>query len=128
MTKRPINDQKSLEETDEIYDYVGSQMRANRIGRGLTQAQIAKVIGISPQQYQKYEDARSKCSLNSIKILAGYYGVPLTTFLPEEASTSIVINEADLLARLVTAYSLFSNVDKKLRFVQLAEAVTKEDS
>lgn len=128
MPRQSIDDQHTPEKIDQIYDYVGSQMRAHRIGRGLTQMQVANVIGISPQQYQKYEDARSKCSLTSLKILAAHYGVPLITFLPEETSTPIVINEADLLARLVTSYSLLSSADKKLRLVQLVEAVTKEDS
>lgn len=126
MTRLSTDDQMSFNRTDRIYDHVGGQLRAQRIGRGLTQAQIAKIIDISPQQYQKYEDAQSKCSLTSLEILAEYYGVTLTSFLPEETSNPTVINEADLLARLVSAYSILNNTNEKLRLVQLVEAMIEK--
>lgn len=125
MIRLSTNDQTSFSRSDRIYDHVGGQLRAQRIGRGLTQAQVAKIIDISPQQYQKYEDAQSKCSLTSLEVLAEFYGVPLTSFLPEEPSNPTVINEADLLARLVSSYSLLNNATEKLRIVQLVEAMIK---
>ncbi|MEP4638208.1 MAG: helix-turn-helix transcriptional regulator, partial [Yoonia sp.] len=122
MTKLSTDDQSRFDKDNHIYDYVGGQMRSHRIGRGLTQAQVAKVIGISPQQYQKYEDAQSRCSLTSLETLATFYGVAFTAFLPEETSPPLMINEADLLARLVSSYSLLGSANKKLRLVQLVEA------
>ena len=127
MTVLSAKQQDRFDSPYRIYDYVGDQLRAHRIGRGLTQAQVARIIGISPQQYQKYEDAQSKCSLSSLEILAAHYGVPLTAFLPEQSSTPTVINEADLLARLVTSYSSLSNPHEKLCLVQLVEAMTKRE-
>ncbi|MEL7184087.1 MAG: helix-turn-helix transcriptional regulator, partial [Pseudomonadota bacterium] len=47
----------------DVYVHVGQRLRALRQERGLTQAQAARIIEVSPQQYQKYEDARSRCSL-----------------------------------------------------------------
>ena len=128
MARLSTDDQMSFDRSNRIYDHVGGQLRAQRIGRGLTQAQVAKIIDISPQQYQKYEDAQSKCSLTSLEILADYYGVPLISFLPEENSAPSVINEADLLARLVSSYSLLSNANEKLRLVQLVEAMIEDPS
>ncbi len=128
MTRLSTGDQNGFANIDHIYDYVGSQMRAFRVGRGLTQARVAKVIGISPQQYQKYEDAQSRCSLTSLETLAGYYGVALTDFLPKDRTAPAVINEADLLARLVSAYSLLGTANEKLRLVQLVEAMTQKDT
>ena len=126
MTILSTDDHMSFDRTDRIYDHVGSQLRAQRIGRGLTQAQVAKIINISPQQYQKYEDAQSKCSLTSLEMLADHYGVTLTSFLPEESSSPSPVNEADLLARLVSAYSLLNNTNEKLRLVQLVEAMIEK--
>ena len=126
MTRLSTDDHMSFDRTDRIYDHVGSQLRAQRIGRGLTQAQVAKIINISPQQYQKYEDAQSKCSLTSLEMLADHYGVTLTSFLPEESSSPTPVNEADLLARLVSAYSLLNNTNEKLRLVQLVEAMIEK--
>ncbi len=110
-------------ETDAVYGHVGRQLRAHRVGRGMTQAQVARLIEISPQQYQKYEDSQSKCSLTSLTILAEHYGVSLTDFLPEETVHKPTFSEADLLARLVAAFSQLDDATEKLRIVQLIEAM-----
>lgn len=108
---------------EDIYQAVGRQLRAYRIGRGMTQAQVAQLIEVSPQQYQKYEDAQSKCSLTNLSILAKHYGIPLAEFLPERSGEIANLGEADLLARLVAAYSQLRNPNEKLRIVQLVEAM-----
>jgi transcriptional regulator with XRE-family HTH domain len=113
---------------ENIYDYVGRQLRAHRVGKGMTQAQAARVIDISPQQYQKYEDAHSKCSLTNLMVLADHYRVPLSAFLPEGAMRDAQVNEADLLARLVSAYSRLGSPNEKLRLVQLVEAMQEAGS
>ncbi|MDX8351822.1 helix-turn-helix transcriptional regulator [Cognatiyoonia sp. IB215182] len=115
---------------EDAYEYVGRALRKLRLERGLTQAQAARVINVSPQQYQKYEDAHSKCSLNYLIALAGHYGVNVSAFLPDCPDNSIaplpqteIASEADLLARLVTAFVGLDDAEEKLRFVQLIEAV-----
>lgn len=112
-----------LSDAEAIYDHVGRQLRAHRIGRGMTQAQVANLIEVSPQQYQKYEDSQTKCSLTYLSILAKHYGVPLAAFLPEDAVAQPVVNEADLFARLVAAFSQLDDPTEKLRIVQLIEAM-----
>lgn len=115
---------------DDAYEHVGRALRRIRLERGLTQAQAAQLISVSPQQYQKYEDAQSKCSLNYLISLADHYGVSLHTFLPGDDAAPAspqpkpeIANEADLLARLVTAFVRLDDAEEKLRFVQLVEAV-----
>lgn len=108
---------------DNVYPYVGARLRALRIGQGMTQVSVAKLIGVSPQQYQKYEDAQSKCSLTNLMILAEYYGVPMTELLPDQEIKAAPLSEADLLARLVAAYSRLETTNQKLRLVQMVEAV-----
>ena len=116
--------------SDDAYAYVGRQLRQSRHERGLTQAQVAKIISVSPQQYQKYEDAVSKCSLNYLITLADHYGINVNTFLPggddQDANNTEeeqIGNEADLLARLVTAFVRLDDGGEKLRLVQLVEAI-----
>lgn len=124
----------SLDEKTDAYRHVGQQMRLLRLERGLTQAQAAQIISVSPQQYQKYEDAQSKCSLNYLIALADHYGVSVNVFLPGGEATSVPANasqaspeaigrEADLLARLVSAFVSLEGAGEKLRFVQLVEAI-----
>ena len=94
----------------------------------MTQAQTAKLIGVSPQQYQKYEEGHSKCSLTNLMSLADAHSVPLTDLIPENNIRSAEINEADLLARLVAAFSRLENPTEKLRLVQLVEAIQEAHS
>jgi transcriptional regulator with XRE-family HTH domain len=106
----------------DVYQHVGQQLRAHRIGRGMTQSDTARLIGVSPQQYQKYEDAQTKCSLNNLITLAQFYDIAFSDLLPDQADTS-QHSEADLLARLVAAFSSLRDTREKLRLVQLVEAI-----
>ncbi|MEP0952405.1 MAG: helix-turn-helix transcriptional regulator [Paracoccaceae bacterium] len=123
MNKQMTSSPNTSIESSDVYKHVGRQLRAQRIGRGMTQAQVARLIDISPQQYQKYEESQSKCSLTSLTILAEHYGVPLSSFFPEEPEQKPTINEADLLARLVASFSQLDDNIEKLRIVQLIEAM-----
>lgn len=67
---------------DPVYRYVGNRLRHFRRERGLKQAALAEAIGVSPQQYQKYEDAQSKCSLTNLFKLAEFLGVDIHSIMP----------------------------------------------
>lgn len=119
-------------ETQDVYGHVGRELRQLRVSNGLTQAQAARIIDVSPQQYQKYEEAHSKCSLNYLIALADHYDVEVSVFLPQSATQQAeealsnprkMATEADLLARLVSAFVQLSDPTEKLRLVQLVEAI-----
>lgn len=125
----PLNDDNTDDgAVDHVYRHVGRKLRSLRIGRGMTQAETAKLIAVSPQQYQKYEEGHSKCSLTNLMTLADAHSVPIIELLPEGTPRSSEINEADLLARLVAAYSRLENANEKLRLVQLVEAIQEAHS
>ncbi len=114
----------------DVYAFVGERLKELRISKALTQADVAAMLGVSPQQYQKYEDAQTKCRLDYLLKLAKYYAVPVDTILPglddkrtEDESVKELSSEADLLARLVSAFVRLNAFDEKLRFVQLVEAI-----
>lgn len=120
--------------TDNPYAYVGDRLRKLRKGRGLTQSDVARIIEISPQQYQKYEDAQSKCSLTTLIALAEFYAVPLNALLPSietkeepdlqaRRNVADIPTEADLLARLVGSFVKLRDIGEKTRLVELVEAM-----
>ena len=118
----------------DVYAHVGRRLRELRVARGDTQAEIAKVISVSPQQYQKYEDAQSRCSLPYLMTLADHFGVHLTDILPvensqrsSESAVDPIHTEADLLARLVSSFVKLSDMNEKLRLVQLVEAIVSAE-
>ena len=108
------------------YAFVGERLRELRKKHGMTQADVARVISVSPQQYQKYEDAQTKCSLTVLIALAENYAVDLNSLLPPvggSAATPTQPTEADLLARLVGSFVKLQDFDEKIRLVQLVEAI-----
>jgi transcriptional regulator with XRE-family HTH domain len=118
-----------------VYAFVGYKLRELRKQRGLTQADVARLISISPQQYQKYEDAQTKCSLSTLIALSEHFDVPLSELLPKTIAVSTtapavkaprqpdIPTEADLLARLVGAFVKLRDTEQKTRLVQLVEAI-----
>jgi transcriptional regulator with XRE-family HTH domain len=129
------DDESWAEEPASVYAFVGNRLRALRKQRGLTQADVARLISISPQQYQKYEDAQTKCSLSTLITLSEHYGVPLSALLPGTSAVAPPVpaakpprepdipTEADLLARLVGAFVKLRDTEEKTRLVQLVEAI-----
>ena len=54
-----------------------------RIGRGLTQADVAKGAGLSQNTIFAYETGRREPSLGSIKKIADYFGISAAVFFGE---------------------------------------------
>jgi transcriptional regulator with XRE-family HTH domain len=130
-----------MRDDSDIYAQVGRKLKQLRSEKGFTQAQIAQIIDVSAQQYQKYEDARNKCSLNNLAILADYYGTSLTELLegerpaeprpapaparrPADQSRQLT-KDADLVARLVSAYVRLPSGGEQRRIVELLEAIVE---
>ncbi|MFD9901280.1 helix-turn-helix domain-containing protein [Mesorhizobium sp. NPDC059025] len=88
--------------------HVGRQIAAVRVHSDISQAQLARSIGISFQQLQKYENARNRVSASMLYEIARSLDVPVSRFfegLPgnDEASTSVL------------------PVDERLEFIASAE-------
>ena len=123
---------------NDVYRRAGQRLRALRVSREMTQAQVAALLNVSPQQYAKYEDAQTKCTLAVVLTLASYYGVGVETILTAHhaAPATVPGNEVagwvaqqstggdeDLLSRLVTAYLHIPDHMEKTRVVELIEAI-----
>ena len=132
-----------------VYVHIGKRLKNLRSNQNLTQAQVAEIVGVSPQQYQKYEDAQSKSSVAMLISLAAYYGVSYASFLPDwdgsapdeqtgdrkrganghaqsdEEDGAPGVIEDPLVSRLVTAYLQIPDQDERTRLVELVEAMKK---
>ena len=64
----------------EIDRHIGRQLRARRRELGLSLRELAKSLGISGQQVQKYEEGFNRVSASTLYVLAALLGVPLTFF------------------------------------------------
>jgi len=64
----------------EIDGHIGRQLRARRRELDLSLRELAKSLGISGQQVQKYEQGFNRVSASTLYALAALLGVPLTFF------------------------------------------------
>lgn len=60
--------------------HVGRQIATVRVQSDVSQAQLARSIGISFQQLQKYENARNRVSASMLYEIATSLGVPVSRF------------------------------------------------
>jgi transcriptional regulator with XRE-family HTH domain len=66
--------------TAAIDDHVGARIRERRVMLGLTQQQLAELIGVTYQQAHKYERGINRVSAGRLYEIAGVLNVPITYF------------------------------------------------
>ena len=64
---------------------VSRNLRTYRIKFNVTQGQIATILGISPQQVQKYERGINRISAGRLYIISHFLDVPIQNFLTDNA-------------------------------------------
>lgn len=68
---------------------IGENMRKMRKERGMTQSQVGKVLDISFQQIQKYEDRKNKISAEALFELAHGFSVDINEFNGERPEPEV---------------------------------------
>ena len=79
-----------------IDDHVGGRIRERRIMLGLTQQQLAEMIGVSYQQAHKYERGVNRVSAGRLFEIARALSAPITYFyegIAEEAPPQITLHQ-----------------------------------
>jgi transcriptional regulator with XRE-family HTH domain len=104
---------------------VGRNLRLWRISRGLSQADLAKRLGITFQQVQKYEVGANRMSTGRLVKAAGILGVPMSAFFEgvhEREPTQVLL--ADNRAfRLAHAFAAIKSNTLRLTLVVLVEKI-----
>lgn len=60
---------------------MSNRLKKLRKEKGLTQADLAKVLNTNQSQYGKYENGKTNLTVENAKILANYFGVALPYLL-----------------------------------------------
>ncbi len=63
---------------------IGLKIKSFRKIMGISQMELAGIVGISYQQIQKYEKGISRISVDRLKQIADALGVPITEFFASE--------------------------------------------
>lgn len=129
---RPDNEGPSPVDT-----HVGTRVRTRRLMLGLSQEELAKAIGLTFQQVQKYEKGTNRISVSRLVDISKALKVPFDYFLDgvsgRKALRGVADNaqaalEADPLAKkdvmeLVRAYSKIKTPQLKKQLLEMAKAM-----
>lgn len=114
--------------TQEIDRHVGSRIRERRIMLGLTQQQLADLIGVTYQQAHKYERAINRVSAGRLLEIAQVLSVPVSFFfdgLTQEIERQITPRERMCL-ELSRNFAQIPNERHQEALSQLARALAGE--
>lgn len=121
----------AAETPDAIDVHVGKLIRARRRAIGMSQHDLAPLIGVSFQQVQKYEIGSNRVSASKLFAIAQALGVPVGSFFADLEETGVdpsVLSEfGDFLTlqrstELIKAYRDLS-ADQRRVLVDLAQVM-----
>lgn len=113
---------------------IAKRLRALRLQRGWSQADLGNVLGVSFQQVQKYERGTNRIAAGRLARIAETLEVPVVFFYgddkarrSEPSSNSIAIEfdflQTDGAMRLARAYAQISDAGVRLSLLRLAECL-----
>src|ERR1700751_4024485 len=120
---------RSSSRTQDIDRYVGARIRESRIMLGLTQQQLAALIGVTYQQAHKYERGINRVSAGRLVEVAQVLSVPVNYFfdgLDEENDRSISPRERMCL-ELARNFAQIPNERHQEALSQLARVLATDD-
>jgi transcriptional regulator with XRE-family HTH domain len=115
---------------DKIDILAGSRIRIPRQILGMSQTDLARCLGITFQQVQKYEKGMNRVSASRLQVMAGVLQMSVSDFFDETAAPETV--KDDLSRFVVTRESVALNVAflrirdpvVRSRVIALAEAAS----
>ncbi len=122
------NARRSTTRTQDIDRYVGGRVRERRIMLGLTQQQLADLIGVTYQQAHKYERAINRISAGRLFEIAQVLGVPVSYFfagLEHDGDRSVTPRERMCL-ELARNFAQIPNERHQEALSQLARVLAVE--
>jgi len=126
---RTSSSRRSTSRTQDIDRYVGARIRERRIMLGLTQQQLADLIGVTYQQAHKYERGINRVSAGRLFEVSQVLSVPVSYFfdgLEQENERSISPRERMCL-ELARNFAQIPNERHQEALSQLARVLAAVD-
>jgi transcriptional regulator with XRE-family HTH domain len=121
---------KASATTQSIDSHVGTRIRERRVMLGLTQQQLADLIGVTYQQAHKYERGINRVSAGRLFEIARVLSVPIGFFYEGVAGSSasdapsVDSHREQMMLELARNFSDIRNERHQEAFSQLARALT----
>jgi transcriptional regulator with XRE-family HTH domain len=114
---------------DPVDVHVGRRLRSLRLQKGFSQQQLARSVGVTFQQVQKYENGANRISASRLHQFARELGVPVALFfdgLEGVAGTGEQVIDSEprrLVYELVRAFERLSTEQERRAIVNLVRAM-----
>jgi transcriptional regulator with XRE-family HTH domain len=122
------SNRRSTSRTQDVDRHVGARVRERRIMLGLTQQQLADLIGVTYQQAHKYERAINRVSAGRLFEIAHVLSVPVSYFfdgLKQDGDRSVSPRERMCL-ELARNFAQIPNERHQEALSQLARVLAAE--
>ena len=125
----PLDQTKTTNRATETDCYVGSRIRERRIMLGLSQQQMADMIGVTYQQAHKYEKGINRISAGRLYEISQVLKVPVSHFYEGLASGSTegtLTERQRMCLELARNFTQIPNEKHQDALSQLARAMASE--
>jgi transcriptional regulator with XRE-family HTH domain len=140
MSSAPARVKKSdfpVRKPNDVDAHVGARLRQRRMLLGISQEQLAEMLGLTFQQVQKYERGTNRVSASRLFQLARSLDTPITWFFEDiesdraAAKTASESEEADPMSRretleLVRVYSRIDDRKVRKKLYEMAKALAED--
>jgi transcriptional regulator with XRE-family HTH domain len=130
MNTGPGSDSRSIRQRVEAIDRcVGARVRVRRIMLGLTQRQLAELIGVTLQQEQKYESGATRVASGRLYYMARALDVDVGYFFEGMGMDDALgpTQQQRLMLDLARSFNAIPNRRHKEEIVSLARALADPD-
>ena len=119
---------RSTSRTQDIDRHVGARIRERRIMLGLTQQQLADLIGVTYQQAHKYERGINRVSAGRLFEVAQVLGVPVSYFFEglDQGSERGISPRERMCLELARNFAQIPNERHQEALSQLARALASD--
>jgi transcriptional regulator with XRE-family HTH domain len=123
-----VSTRRSTGRTQDIDRHVGARIRERRIMLGLTQQQLADLIGVTYQQAHKYERGINRVSAGRLFEIAQVLGVPVSYFFDglEQGSERGISPRERMCLDLARNFAQIPNERHQEALSQLARALASD--
>lgn len=128
MTESETKPSKPLNRANDTDRYVGARIRERRIMLGLSQQQMADLIGVTYQQAHKYERGINRISAGRLYEIAQVLGVPVSYFFEglDNSRSMDLTSRQRMCLELARNFASITNEKHQDALSQLARALAEE--
>ncbi len=115
--------------TVDVDRHVGAKIRQHRVMLGLTQQQLADMIGVTYQQAHKYERGINRVSAGRLYEIARVFAIGVEAFYDgiDAADRAAPVGRQRMSLELVRSFARISNPKHQEALAQMARALADEE-